>query len=163
MCFAASALWCSQLTVSQLNSQHINTSCGNSWYTEKGPVAHWLLSHHRKYPQHIAKSTNIPNIPESVTVTSHCALWCLINSNENGFSTFSLCRSEEATTCGILGDSTLLWCTSDIFYLFRCFLSLYFDIYWNSTLPWVAGADWGDNHVHTSVNQGLLCWYCRCR
>ena len=150
MCFAASALWCS-LRVSWIHS--INTSCGNSWYTEKGPVARWLLSHHRKYPQHIAKSTNIPNIPESVTVTSHCALWCLINSNENGFSTFSLCCLEEAAPCGILGDSTLLWCTSQIFYLFRCFSSLYFDTYWNSTLPWVAGAEYdrGDDHAHTSV------------
>lgn len=48
---------------------------------EKGPVAQRLLSHRRKYS--IAKITNIPHIPESVTVASRRPLWCLIGSNKN--------------------------------------------------------------------------------
>lgn len=61
----------------------INNSCCNSWHTERGPVAHWLLSHHIKPPRHIGKSINIPTIPGSAMVTLFSLLspkkghyWC---------------------------------------------------------------------------------------
>lgn len=46
----------------------INNSCCNSWHTERGPVAHWLPSHHIKHPHHIGESANMPTIPGSAMV-----------------------------------------------------------------------------------------------
>lgn len=41
---------------------------------------HRRLSHHRKYQHHIAKSTNIPHIPELHTFYTY---WCLIDCNSD--------------------------------------------------------------------------------
>lgn len=82
-------------------------------------------SRYRKYPQHIAKSTNIPHIPESVAALHAESFLCLIDSNENRYSKLSLsfCRVWNiGESAPFTGEEVIF------FYLFRCISLLYFSI-----------------------------------